>query len=174
MIAFLVPAGLAVVATLLLTSGAWHAARFGEFRALVRAHGIVPEPLAAVTTVAEIACGASALALLVYAYRPQAAAGLFAATTVLGLGFLAYVRQLLRRPVTGTSCGCSPLSGALTPAARVPGLVLTVASGLGLLSAVTAGDITMHPLAWLWGVTVAATALLAPAVAPRPQAEGSH
>lgn len=183
MIAFWLPMGLAYVAVTTLTSGAGHLVRPGAFRDLVRRHGVVPRrlatPVAAMTVTAELAFGTAALVLLPQGHRPWAAAGVFAGSLGMGLGFLVYVRRLLRLPADDVGCGCSPLAGPLTPAATVPATALTVVSALSLLAvaasvAVAWDGASAEPLAWLWGGTLAVVVLLVPAVAPPTVPEGSR
>jgi hypothetical protein len=186
--AFWLPLGLAYVTVTLMTSGAGHLVRPAVFRAVVRRHGIVPvrlaAPVAAATVVAELSLGTTAAVLLIRGPGTGPAAALFVATTLMGLAFLVYVRRLLRVPAGDVGCGCSPLAGPLTPAARVPAVALAVLSALSLAAALAgdaaaaaavAGDgAAAEPLGWLWGATLAVVVLLVPAVAPRPLTEGGH
>ncbi len=174
---FVTTLALGYLAAALLPSGVAHLARFGAFRGVVRAHRVVPDraaaPVALLVAVAEIGLGAAAAAAAVRSSAPPV---LFAATAVLGVGFILYLRALLRHPDTGVGCGCTPLAAPLTPASLLPGGMLTVVAILALaatLAVTTAGPSgpgTAFPL--LWGATLALLVVLVPASAPQSAVEG--
>lgn len=178
MISFWPAFGLAYVATTLLASAVSHAVQFGSFRELVRDHAIVASrraPLtAALTMIGEATAGAAALVLLLR--QPAAAATLllFTATGAMGVGFLFYIRRLLRRRHSGLGCGCTPLSSPLTPVSQLPSAALAVVSCTGLAGLLVAGGMgatlasggSLAVLAPLWGVTLAVLVMLAPASVP--------
>jgi hypothetical protein len=179
MISFWPAFGLAYLATTLLASAVSHAVRFGSFRDLIRDHAILPSrgesPAALLTLLAEAAAGAAAIVLLLR--QPDAAATLllFAATGALGVGFLIYIRRLLRQPHSTSGCGCTPLSSPLTQASQLPSAALVVVSAAGLAAAllsawkplaVVEGGGSLSALPPLWGVTVAVLVMLAPASMP--------
>jgi len=170
---FVTALALGYLAAALLPSGVAHLARFGAFRGVVRAHRVVPDraaaPVALLVAVAEIGLGAAAAAA---AMRGNALPVLFAAAAVLGVGFILYLRALLRHPDTGVGCGCTPLSAPLTPASLLPGGMLTVVAILALAATAAgpSGPGTALPL--LWGATLALLVVLVPASAPQPAVEG--
>jgi len=170
---FVTALALGYLAAALLLSGVAHLAWLGAFRAVVSAHAVVPDravvPVALLVAVTETGLGAVAA---VTAVRGGAPPVLFAAAAVLGVGFVLYLRALLRRPDTGVGCGCTPLPAPLTPASLLPGGML---AGIAILAlAATAagpsGSGTVFPL--LWGATFALLVVLVPASVPQPAAEG--
>jgi hypothetical protein len=184
MISFWPAFGFAYVATTLLVSAVSHAVRFGSFRDLIRDHAIIPSrgaPLAAcLTLLAEATVGAAALVLLLRQSATAAALLLFAAVGALGIGFLLYIRRLLRRPHTGSGCGCTPLSSPLTPASQLPSAALAVVSATAL-AAVALLDTrqaagfdsggSLSALAPLWGVSLSFLVMLVPASMPSVAAD---
>lgn len=170
---FVTALALGYLAAALLPGGVVHLARFGAFRAVVRAHGVVPNRAAAavalLVAVTETGLGAAAVVAAVRSSLPPI---LFAAAAVLGVGFVLYLRALLRRPDTGAGCGCTPLPAPLAPASLLPAGMLAVVAilALGAIAAGPSGPGTAFPL--LWGVTLALLVVLVPASVPKPAAEG--
>lgn len=179
LISFLYSFGLAYLAAALLASAAGHVLRFPAFHDLVRVHAIVPQRLSgpAALCVLSFELAAATTALLL-AWRDRvdlALAVLLCGTTLIaGLGFLSYVRRLLRSG-SPASCGCSPLAGPTTAASAVPAAALVVISAVTLAAAVVlaaapsaavAVDGVVGALPQLWGVTVAVGVMLVPASAP--------
>jgi hypothetical protein len=134
--------------------------------------------VAALVTLFEL--GAAMVFVLMLAGIQALPAGVSLATVVTaGVVFFLYMRRLLRHPAGATSCGCSPLTGPLTPASLVPSAGLVVAAVLGLAS-LAAGADAVSPdgagvaLSMCWGATLAMLVLLLPAVAVPQQAVESR
>jgi hypothetical protein len=177
---FLASAGFAYIAAMLLASGAGHLRDIVGFRDLVRAHAILPprvvSPGVFCVLAFELGGGATAL-LLATQQRPAVApaAALCVATAGAGLGFVSYLRRLLRTS-SAAPCGCSPFSGPTTPASLMLGAALVLASVVALVAtlALELGpaadrlDGIAPALASLWGVTLAALTMLVPATMPEP------
>ena len=181
MLDFMLHFAVAYAAATLLSSGLAHAARFRDFAALIRAHGLLPAPaaVAAAAVVAfEATAGIVAAGSLVGWWEPRTAATAWAlgSCVAAGCGFWLYVRRLLSSPVKIDACGCSPVSSPLTPASLAPSATLVAVSLVGLLAlAVPPGPLAPGPvvLAGLWGVTVAALLVLFPASAPASRGKGA-
>lgn len=174
--AFLSSSGFAYLAAALLASGAGHLLDLRGFRDLLRTHAILPSRLVTPAVLCalsfELVGGATALLLAVQQDPAVApAVVLCAATAIAGLGFVVYVRRLLRTSAAAP-CGCSPLAGPTTPASLLLGaaLVLTSAVTLTATAALPAGDVdgVARLLAPVWGVTLAAVTMLVPASMPTP------
>ena len=177
---FLASFGFAFLATTLLASGASHVAGIVGFRDLVRAHAIVPQRLVLPVVLGvlglELIGGAAAL-LLAMQQRPDVApaVALCSASSLAGLGFVFYIRRLLRTKAAAP-CGCSPFAGPTTPASLILGAALALASVLALATtlALASGperneiEGVAHALAATWGVTMAALTMLVPASVPVP------
>lgn len=179
------------LSAMLLISGAGHATRFDRFRGALRDHGIVPHAhsglIAAVVTGVELLTGAVMASVLVWpaiappAYVAAAALSYVAVSTALGVAFLLYLRRLLGQPPRALSCGCSFLSGQLTPASLAPAGSLLIASLLASASTLVSGqapffrtgEAASAVLSIGWGATLAVLVLVIPAaVAPRVEWEG--
>lgn len=172
--------GFTYLAATLLASAAGHLMRFAGFRDLVRGHAILPPRLVTPGVLCvlsfELLAGAAAL-LFAVRRNPEVtpAVVLCAASAVAGLGFVVYVRRLLRTSAA-PPCGCSPLSGPTTSATLVPGAALALVSVVALtatLARAPAGsevDGIVRALAPVWGVTMAALTMLVPASMPAPAA----
>jgi hypothetical protein len=179
-IAFWSSFGLTYVATALLASGASHLLGFSSFRDVVDDHAIVPARFALIvvllTLIAELVTGTAALVLLIAQSSAVPALLLFAFAGALGVGFVAYVRRLLRQPDRASSCGCSPLASPLTSASQLPGVALSTVSAVALAAtflldrnmAAAHGDSfgSLGLLPPLWGVTLAVLVMLVPASVP--------
>jgi hypothetical protein len=185
MISFWPVFGLAYIATTLLASAVSHAVRFRTFRELVRGHAIIPSrgaPLvASLTLSAEVTAGTAALMLLLRQPVTVAMLLLFAATGSLGVGFLLYVRRLLRQRRGAPGCGCTPLSSPLTQASQLPSAALAAVSVAALLAVLLLhwqdgsglnGGGSLSLLAPLWGVTLATLIMLVPASMPSETVDG--
>lgn len=172
MSAFVTALALGYLAAALLPGGMVHLARFEAFRAVVRAHGVVPNravtPTALLVAIAETGLGAVAAVAVVRSGAPPI---LFAAAAVLGVGLVLYLRALLRRPDPGVGCGCTPLFAPLGPASLLPAGMLAVVAVLALTATAAgpSGAGAAFPL--LWGATLALLAVLVPASVPQPTAE---
>lgn len=163
---------LAYVACTFLVTGTFHAVRFGRLTQLIVAHRIVPPAIATVAGAAllafELTVGALALTGMLRGRPTLAVAGLSA---VAGLVFVLYVRRLLHEG-RGIPCGCSPVAEAASSAALVPAAALLVVGALSLLVEALAGAGAELPhlparfLAGGWGLVLASTVMLLPAVAP--------
>ena len=181
----------AFVSTILLGSGLGHALRFARFRAVLRDHALVPRRaaalVAALVTAVELVVGAVSASVLLSSSSPSAASWRVAATSAasaLAVAFLLYLWGLLRQPPRALSCGCSFLSGQLTPASVVPAASLLFVSMIGLASALSLDEAAPAQLAGTsavilsvgWGATLAILVLVVPAVvAPRVEVEvGSY
>ena len=183
------------LAVMLLVSGVGHATRFARFRGILRDHGVVPPIhsglIAALVTGVELLTGAvvASVLLLPAAASPHVAATATSPAYVtgtvvsaaLGGAFLLYLRRLLRQPPRALSCGCSFLSGQLTPASLAPAASLLLVSLLALAAARFAGQAAFFRtgegssavLSIGWGATLAVLVLVLPAaVAPRVELEG--
>jgi hypothetical protein len=174
LLAFFLYFGLAYVAATLLATGLSHVIRFSAFGALVRAHGIVPRkgalPVAGGVTVYELAAGGLAAGALVTSPWPSFAGPVFGSCALAGCAFWLYVRRLLNRPVRIASCGCLPVSSALTPASLTPSASLVIvslaglaATGLGSADPVPLGVAVLPALG---GVTLAGLLVLFVTVVP--------
>ncbi len=179
MLSFVTQGGLALIAVVLATTGAAHLADLPAFARLLRGHELLPRglalPAALVAGLVECLVAASAVAALAGS-GPRFATFAFAAALMAGVGFLAYLRSLLRSGHTG-SCGCTPLASPLTPASFVPAGSLATTGFLGLGAIWLAGggpavSIQVVPatpwgaLAVAWGAALAGLILLLPATAP--------
>lgn len=173
MSAFVTALALGYLAVALLPSGVLHLARLGVFRAVIRAHGLVPARAAAVVAlavaVAEIGLGAAAV---VAAGRSTVPPALFALGAALGVGFTLYLRALLRRPDTGVGCGCTPLPAPLVPASLLPAGMLAVVAILALGATAAGPSAQGTPFPLLWGATLALLVVVVPASVPQPAATG--
>ena len=180
MFSFTYSFGLAFVFSLLITSGAGHLFKFPDFCVLLRDHNVVAHAwvpvVAFIVMVSELVGGGLALSALARNSIEPADLLLFTASACAGVIFCCYLLLLLRRPSRSTSCGCSPVSGPLTPVSLVPAALLSIVSVAGLLATLfglngllTAADslpATAMFLPILWGVTVAVTAVLLPGTVP--------
>lgn len=179
--------GLAYVAASLLVSAASHIGRPGAFRDVIRQHAIIPArtvPVAAALTIsAETTAGVVALVLLLRRPASPSAQLLFAATTAMGVGFLIYIRRLIRRRHTGSGCGCTPWASPVTAASQLPSAALVGFSAAGLVSiwlqswlhdgeSSASGELSV--MAPLWGLTLAGMILLVPASMPPLTADGGR
>lgn len=177
---FLSSFGFAFLAATLLASGASHVVGIVGFRDLVREHAIVPRRLVLPVVLGvlslELIGGAAAL-LLAVQQRPDVAPAvvLCTASALAGVGFVLYVRRLLRTN-SAAPCGCSPFTGPTTAASLILGAALALASVLALATtlALSSGperneiEGIAHALAVSWGVTMAALTMLVPASMPAP------
>jgi hypothetical protein len=184
----------AFISAMLLVSGLGHATRFARFRSTLRDHGIVPHAhsglIAAFVTGVELLTGAIVASVLILpaAMPPHdaAAAPPYVAVTIasaaLGIAFLMYLRRVLRQPPRALSCGCSFLSGQLTPASLAPAGSLLIVSLLAFATTLVAGQAAFFRagegssavLSIGWGATLAVLVLVLPAaVAPRVESEGA-
>lgn len=177
---------LSCLAAILLATGAGHLAGFRTFCARLREHRTVRFRLAVLVAgfivAVELAIGPAASLLLAGVLRARLAPFLFIAGAIVGIVFLAYARRLLRRSTGVTSCGCTPLSGPLTPASLIPAAVLALVSCSGLVCAfLPATDIptalaaeqalVSYLLPVMSGVVFAGITILAPASMPPPLAD---
>lgn len=170
----------AYVAVTLLAGGAGHLLRFPAFRRLVEGHAIVPRGLswlvAAAVTLFELVAGGAAVAMLGRWRARGIALLLFLLCTLMGCIFALYLRRLLQEPQGTASCGCSPFSTPLTPAALAPALSLALVSLSGLAAGMLAplGPVALPAaiLSALWGVTVAALVIFYPAAIPASVVRG--
>lgn len=181
--AFFASFGFTYLAATLLASAAGHLAGLVGFRELVRAHAILPPRLVTPGVLCvlgfELVGGAAAL-LFVVQQHPETAPAvvLCAASAVAGLGFVLYVRRLLRTSAAAP-CGCSPLSGPTTSASLVLGAALALISVVALAATVArapaGGEVEgiARALAPVWGVTLAALTMLLPASMPAPLASAT-
>jgi hypothetical protein len=180
MLPFVFRCGLAFVAALLTATGGSHLVRLPDLARLLRHHRLLPPaaalPAALAVTAVELATAATAAgALVAGSWRLAAAAS--AAAVISGGGFVAYLRQLVRRSGRGGSCGCTPFDSPLTPASFAPAAGLVAAGALGLaLSPAGSLDPTAGP-AWsmlpvVWGLSLAGLVALLPATAPRSSEPG--
>jgi hypothetical protein len=170
------------LSAMLLISGVGHATRFARFRSTLRDHGIVPHAhsglIAALVTGVELLTGAVVASVLV---SPATAPPYVAVSAALGVAFLVYLRRLLGQPPRALSCGCSFLSGQLTPASLAPAASLLIVSLLAFATTLVAGQAAFFRtgeaasavLSIGWGATLAVLVLVVPAaVAPRLEWEG--
>lgn len=180
MLTFLYQSSLAYIATAMATSGVGHVIAFSDFRALVRAHRIIPPTLSLPLTIAlvcfELSTAGAATALLLweatFQHMPLLAVFVPGATALAGLLFVRYVRGLLRRPVRASSCGCSPVPGPLTALSLVPARALLVAGATALLAHALGGVPSLAAaygsfglaalLAVAWGPLLALIVMLIP------------
>lgn len=173
MSSFVVAVGLGYLAAALLLSGVAHLIGFAAFSAVVGAHGVLPRraatPVALLVAIAETGLGTAAA---MAAVRDSAPPVLFAATAVLGVGFIVYLRALLQRPDTGVGCGCTPLAAPLTPASLLPGGMLAVVAILALAATAAGPSGVGTSFGLLWGATLALLVVLVPATVPQPAARG--
>lgn len=178
------------LSVMLLISGVGHATGFARFCTTLRDHGIVPHAhsglIAAVVTGVELVTGAVLASVLVSPaiappYVAAAARSYAAVSAALGVAFLLYLRRLLRQPPRALSCGCSFLSGQLTPASLAPAASLVILSLLAFATTLVAGQAAFFrtveaasaELSIGWGATLAVLVLVVPAaVAPRVDWEG--
>jgi hypothetical protein len=179
------------LSAMLLISGVGHVTRFARFRSTLVDHGIVPRAysglIAAVVTAAELLTGAVMASVLVspaiappYVAAAARARSYVAVSAALGVAFLVYLRRLLRQPPRALSCGCSFLSGQLTPASLTPATSLLIVSLVAFATTLVAGeaaffrtgDAASSVLSIGWGATLAVLVLVIPAaVAPRVEWE---
>lgn len=142
---------------------------------MVRAHGVVPSraaaPVALLVAVTETALGAAAAIAAMQSSVPPV---LFAAAAVLGVGFILYLRALLRRPDSGVGCGCTPLPAPLGPASLLPGGMLAVIAILALAATAIGARAADTTFPLLWGATLALLVVLVPASVPQPATEGGR
>jgi hypothetical protein len=168
---------LAFVAAMFLASGIGHALLFARFRGDLRDHGLMPRRVAtlvaAIVTAVELVLGAVFAGMLV---SPSAVSWRVAATSaaaLLAAAFVLYLRRLLRQPPRVLSCGCSFLSGQLTPVSVVPAASLMFMSLIGMATTMWRGEAAFAQLAATsfgilaagWGATLAMLVLVLPAAA---------
>jgi hypothetical protein len=183
---FLLGLSVAFLSTLLLATGLGHALRFARFRADLRDHALVPRrataAIASLVTVAELGVGAVCASVLLSLTSPATPSTLVSATvaaSALAIALLLYLGALLRQPPRVLSCGCSFLSGQLTPVSIAPAASLLFFSMIGLALASPGDGAGFEPVAdtWAilsagWGMTLAVLVLAVPAVvAPRVEME---
>lgn len=124
------------LATMLLTSGAAHVFNVSAFRETIDRHGLVPTAARTVAALAVIVAEIAVGLLTIVAARSASdglAAFVFGGSVLAGVGFVLYLRKLLRSPVPMATCGCSPLASPLTHASLVPAASLALVSGAGLV-----------------------------------------
>ena len=167
---FLVLFALAYLATLFLAGAAGHIVRFRNFRLLIREHGIVPHTWSGLAAAAvcgfELLAGVAALLSLRQFAGQRMRIFTLAGAALAGVAFQIYVRRLLRKAGSVTSCGCSPLSAPLTHAslALSTGVVCFSLCGLGAAGAPnpSPGGLLLA-LPYLWGLIFAGMTVLYPA-----------
>lgn len=179
MIAFLFGFSLAYLMCTFAISGLGHLTRFSHLTQTLRAHAIVPArvvlPTAALLTVFELTVAAFALRALL---RIRAAAidlAVLGACVVAGVGFVLYLRRLLRTSRSST-CGCLPVRAPLTPLSLAPAGGVALLSAVGFVSALVLpqpAPAVLHQLGpaaqWLppaWGLVLAGLVVLLPASMP--------
>lgn len=170
---------LAYLAFTFLVTGTFHAVRFGRLRRLVASHQIVPAGLTAVASAGlvglELIVGFASVVGVIRAEVDLPFVGL---SFFAGLAFVAYVRRLLRGGGSPTSCGCSPVGGgAVTGASLVPALALLAVAAAalfvdlagGVAAEQASGGPAGRALSVGWGLLLAWTVMLVPAIVPQPQ-----
>ena len=175
----------AFLSVVLLAGGLGHALRFARFRSVLSDHRTVPHAatgvVAAVVTGAELLIGAAFAAALFVPATALSRVAVTVASLVLGVAFLLYLGRVLQQPPRALSCGCSFLSGQLTPVSLVPAVGLVLASVIAIAMVRFGGEaafigLTGTPAAVLsigWGATLAILVLVLPAaVAPRVEVDG--
>jgi hypothetical protein len=161
-------------ATVFLVSGSGHLLHPRRFARAIRGHRLLPgalaAPLAALLAAGELTAGvAGALALagrLPESWAPFLLMG--TASVCLALG--AYLCVLfVTRPYAET-CGCTPWSTPLSALSLVPAAVTGSLAALALVA--SSHEVTSFGgglLGALWGLTIAALVLAAPAAVPAPR-----
>jgi hypothetical protein len=161
-------------ATVFLVSGGGHLLHPRRLARAVRGHRLLPGSMAAVFAVllaaGEVAVGVAGALALAGRFPESWAPVLLTGTACFCLALGAYVCVLfVMRPYAET-CGCAPWSTPLSALSLAPALVTGSLTVLALVaSSPDVGGIGSGLLGALWGLTIAALVLAAPAAVPAPR-----
>jgi hypothetical protein len=161
-------------ATVFLVSGSSHLLHPRRFARAVRGHRLLPgpvvAPLAVVLAAGEMTVGVAGALALAGRLPERWAPVLLTGTACICLALGAYLCVLFVMRPQAETCGCTPWSTPLSALSLVPAVVTGSLAVLALVaSSHNVSSFDSGLLGALWGLTVAALVLAAPAAVPAPR-----